>query len=133
MWALEGALKLKEISYIHAEGLPSSEMKHGHIALIDTLIPVVFLISNKDPYYNKILSNMQEIKSRKGSIITVTNSNDEEIEKMYDVVFYTQDCSFDIFPFLAVVILQLISYHIAKLRDCPIDTQRNLAKCVTVE
>jgi len=130
---MEGALKLKEISYIHAEGLPSSEMKHGHIALVDPLTPVVFIFSYDDPHLNKIISNMQEIKCRNGNIISITNYKDKKIEELSELVLYTQKCSYKNFPFLATILLQLFSYYIAKFRKCNIDKPRNLAKSVTVE
>ncbi|MCS7090106.1 MAG: glutamine--fructose-6-phosphate transaminase (isomerizing) [Verrucomicrobiota bacterium] len=130
--ALEGALKLKEISYIHAEGYPSAEMKHGPIALISPEFPSVFVIP-KDALYEKNLSNLEEIKARSGPIIAVATAGDCEIRKKVDDVLYippTLDC---LQPLLAVVPLQLFAYHVALLRGCDVDKPRNLAKSVTVE
>ncbi len=130
--ALEGALKLKEISYIHAEGYPAAEMKHGPIALIDEDMPVVF-IAPKDEIYNKVLSNMEEVKARKGKIITIANEGDEEIKKYSDHVIYVPGIRKMLSPLLTVVPLQLLAYHIAVKRGCDVDQPRNLAKSVTVE
>jgi len=130
--ALEGALKLKEISYIHAEGYPAAEMKHGPIALIDEEMPVVF-IAPKDEIYNKIVSNMEEVRARKGRIIAVATENDTEIVKYANHVIYIPDVHRALRPILAVIPLQLLSYYIAVLRGCDVDQPRNLAKSVTVE
>jgi glucosamine--fructose-6-phosphate aminotransferase (isomerizing) len=130
--ALEGALKLKEISYIHAEGYPAAEMKHGPIAMIDEKTPTVILIPN-DPLYDKTVSNLQEIKARKGPIIAVATEGNTDIAKMVDDVIYTPATLEPIYPLLGVVPLQLLSYHIAVIRGCDVDKPRNLAKSVTVE
>lgn len=130
--ALEGALKLKEISYIHAEGYPAAEMKHGPIALIDENMPVVF-IAVKDEVYLKVISNMQEVKARKGKIIAIATEGDEEIKKYADHVFYIPATRKIVAPLLTVIPLQLLAYHIAVLRGCNVDQPRNLAKSVTVE
>ena len=130
--ALEGALKLKEISYIHAEGYPAAEMKHGPIALIDENMPVVF-IAIKDEVYQKVISNMQEVKARKGKIIAIATEGDEEIQKFADHVFYVPATIKIASPLLTVIPLQLLAYHIAVLRGCNVDQPRNLAKSVTVE
>jgi len=130
--ALEGALKLKEISYIHAEGYPAAEMKHGPIALIDENMPVVF-IAIKDEVYQKVISNIQEVKARKGRIIAIATEGDEEIKKYADHVFYVPATRKIVSPLLTVIPLQLLAYHIAVLRGCNVDQPRNLAKSVTVE
>ncbi len=130
--ALEGALKLKEISYIHAEGYPAAEMKHGPIALIDPDMPTV-IIALKDSVYDKILSNMEEIKARGGKIIAIANMDDNEIEKYADHVIRIPVTLPVLSPFLSVIPLQLLAYHIAAIRGCEIDQPRNLAKSVTVE
>jgi len=130
--ALEGALKLKEVSYIHAEGYPAAEMKHGPIALIDEDMPVVF-ISTKDEIYSKVISNMQEVRARKGKIIAVATENDESIARYADHVIYIPDVHRALVPVLAVIPLQLLSYYIAVRRGCDVDQPRNLAKSVTVE
>ncbi|MCX6255780.1 MAG: glutamine--fructose-6-phosphate transaminase (isomerizing) [Bacteroidia bacterium] len=130
--ALEGALKLKEISYIHAEGYPAAEMKHGPIALIDENMPVV-VIATKDDTYEKIISNIQEIKARKGNVIAIVTEGDEIIRKMADYVLEVPDTLPAFSALLAVIPLQLLSYHIAVLRGCNVDQPRNLAKSVTVE
>jgi len=130
--ALEGALKLKEISYIHAEGYPAAEMKHGPIALIDENMPVVF-IAIKDEVYQKVISNIQEVKARKGKIIAIATEGDEEIKKYADHVFYVPATRKIVSPLLTVIPLQLLAYHIAVLRGCNVDQPRNLAKSVTVE
>jgi len=130
--ALEGALKLKEISYIHAEGYPSAEMKHGPIALIDENMPTVF-VATRDPLYQKILSNIEEVRSRGGKIIAVATEGDEEIKRLAEHVIYIPDTESIFTPILSVIPLQLIAYHIAVLRGCNIDQPRNLAKSVTVE
>ncbi|PKL18964.1 MAG: glutamine--fructose-6-phosphate transaminase (isomerizing) [Spirochaetae bacterium HGW-Spirochaetae-5] len=130
--ALEGALKLKEISYIHAEGYPAAEMKHGPIALIDQEMPVVF-IAPKDEIYSKIISNMEEVRARKGRIIAIATENDKDIVKYADHVIYIPDVHKALLPILSVIPLQLLSYYIAVYRGCDVDQPRNLAKSVTVE
>lgn len=130
--ALEGALKLKEISYIHAEGYPAAEMKHGPIALIDKEMPVVF-IAPRDNTYAKILSNIREVKARDGMVIALANEGDEMISKIADQVIYLPETIDCLYPLLAVIPLQLLAYHIAVARDCDVDQPRNLAKSVTVE
>jgi glutamine---fructose-6-phosphate transaminase (isomerizing) len=130
--ALEGALKLKEISYIHAEGYPAAEMKHGPIALIDENMPVV-VVATKDDTYEKIVSNIQEIKARKGNVIAIVTEGDEIISKMADHVLEVPQTLPIFSGLLAVIPLQLLSYHIAVLRGCNVDMPRNLAKSVTVE
>lgn len=130
--ALEGALKLKEISYIHAEGYPAAEMKHGPIALIDENMPVVFLATNQSAY-EKIVSNVQEVKARKGKIIAVVNEGDTQIKALADHVIEIPATEEILSPLLTIVPLQLLSYHIAILRGCNVDQPRNLAKSVTVE
>jgi glucosamine--fructose-6-phosphate aminotransferase (isomerizing) len=130
--ALEGALKLKEISYIHAEGYPAAEMKHGPIALIDKNMPVV-VVATKDDTYEKIISNIQEIKARKGVVIAIVTEGDEIIRKMADYVLEVPETIPVFSGLLAVIPLQLLSYHIAVLRGCNVDQPRNLAKSVTVE
>ena len=130
--ALEGALKLKEISYIHAEGYPAAEMKHGPIALIDENMPVV-VVATKDGSYEKIISNIQEIKARKGNVIAIVTEGDEIIRKMADYVLEVPETIPVFSGLLAVIPLQLLSYHIAVLRGCNVDQPRNLAKSVTVE
>jgi glucosamine--fructose-6-phosphate aminotransferase (isomerizing) len=130
--ALEGALKLKEISYIHAEGYPAAEMKHGPIALIDEEMPV-FVIATKGPNYDKVISNMQEVKARKGKIIAIVNEADQQIKKVADHIISIPESDELLSPLLAVIPLQLLSYHIAVMRGCNVDQPRNLAKSVTVE
>ena len=130
--ALEGALKLKEISYIHAEGYPAAEMKHGPIALIDENMPVV-VVATKDDTYDKVVSNIQEIKARKGKVVAIVTEGDEIISKMADYVLEVPETLPIFSGILAVIPLQLLSYHIAVLRGCNVDQPRNLAKSVTVE
>jgi glucosamine--fructose-6-phosphate aminotransferase (isomerizing) len=130
--ALEGALKLKEISYIHAEGYPAAEMKHGPIALIDENMPVVF-IATKDTIYDKVFSNIEEVKARKGKIIAIATEGDERIKKVADHVIYVPEVMPMLNPILSVVPLQLLAYHIALKLECDVDQPRNLAKSVTVE
>ena len=130
--ALEGALKLKEISYIHAEGYPAAEMKHGPIALIDENMPVVVL-APMDNTFSKILANIQEVKARKGIIITITDTKNSELEKLSDFILYVPPTHQHVFPITSSVILQLLAYEIAVLKNCEIDQPRNLAKSVTVE
>lgn len=130
--ALEGALKLKEISYIHAEGYPAAEMKHGPIALIDENMPVV-VIATKDKSYEKIVSNIQEVKARKGKVIAIINEGDTTIPKMVDYTLEIPITDEKLMPILSVIPLQLLAYHIAVMRGCNVDQPRNLAKSVTVE
>jgi len=130
--ALEGALKLKEISYIHAEGYPAAEMKHGPIALIDEEMPVVF-IATKDGSYEKIVSNIQEVKARKGKIVAVVNEGDTQVKNIADYTIEIPQTDESLVPLLSVIPLQLLSYHIAVMRECNVDQPRNLAKSVTVE
>lgn len=130
--ALEGALKLKEISYIHAEGYPAAEMKHGPIALIDEQMPVV-VIATKKGHYEKVVSNIQEIKSRKGKIIGVVTEGDKVVKEIADYVIEVPETLESLTPLLTTIPLQLLSYHIAVMRGCNVDQPRNLAKSVTVE
>ena len=130
--ALEGALKLKEISYIHAEGYPAAEMKHGPIALIDNNMPVVF-IAPQDETFSKILANIQEVKARKGIVITITDKPNRELKSLSDYVLEVPMTHQYVFPITSSIILQLLAYELAVLRGCEIDQPRNLAKSVTVE
>lgn len=130
--ALEGALKLKEISYIHAEGYPAAEMKHGPIALIDESMPVVVIAPNKG-HYDKVVSNIQEIKSRSGKIIAVVTKGDTQVKALADHVIEIPETTEALTPLLTTIPLQLLSYHIAVMRGCNVDQPRNLAKSVTVE
>ncbi|MFN8273643.1 MAG: glutamine--fructose-6-phosphate transaminase (isomerizing) [Flavobacteriaceae bacterium] len=130
--ALEGALKLKEISYIHAEGYPAAEMKHGPIALIDEQMPVI-VIAPKQGHYDKVVSNIQEIKSRSGKIIAVVTKGDVQVRDLADYVIEIPESSDALSPLLTTIPLQLLSYHIAVMRGCNVDQPRNLAKSVTVE
>jgi glucosamine--fructose-6-phosphate aminotransferase (isomerizing) len=130
--ALEGALKLKEISYIHAEGYPAAEMKHGPIALVDENLPVVF-VATKDSYHEKVLSNMQEIRARKGKVISVITEEDEIAANLSESVMQVPPCDEMLAPLLTVIPLQLLSYYIGVSRGCDVDKPRNLAKSVTVE
>jgi glucosamine--fructose-6-phosphate aminotransferase (isomerizing) len=130
--ALEGALKLKEISYIHAEGYPAAEMKHGPIALIDEEMPVV-IIATQHSNYEKVISNIQEVRARKGRVIAIATEGDEHIKQHADFVIYIPHCEEAMLPLIASVPLQLLSYHIAVMRGCNVDQPRNLAKSVTVE
>lgn len=130
--ALEGALKLKEISYIHAEGYPAAEMKHGPIALIDEEMPVVF-IATRDSSYDKVVSNIQEVKARKGKVIAVVTEGDVLIPQMAEYVIEVPKTDEALMPMVSVIPLQLLSYHIAVMRGCNVDQPRNLAKSVTVE
>jgi glucosamine--fructose-6-phosphate aminotransferase (isomerizing) len=130
--ALEGALKLKEISYIHAEGYPAAEMKHGPIALIDDEMPV-FVIATKGANYEKVVSNIQEVKARKGKITAVVTSGDHEVKAMADYTIEIPETDELLVPLIAAIPLQLLSYHIAVMRGCNVDQPRNLAKSVTVE
>ncbi len=130
--ALEGALKLKEISYIHAEGYPAAEMKHGPIALIDEAMPVIF-IATKHSSYEKVISNIQEVKARGGKLIAIVSEGDTEVKKMADYVIEIPQTDEAFLPLLATIPLQLLAYHIALMRGCNVDQPRNLAKSVTVE
>ncbi len=130
--ALEGALKLKEISYIHAEGYPAAEMKHGPIALIDEEMPV-FVIATKGTSYEKVVSNIQEVKARKGKIVAIVTEGDTQVKELADHVIEIPDTDDHLVPLLATIPLQLLSYHIAVMRNCNVDQPRNLAKSVTVE
>ena len=130
--ALEGALKLKEISYIHAEGYPAAEMKHGPIALIEEGFPVI-VIATKSNSYEKVVSNIQEVKARKGIVIAVVTKGDTEVRKSADFVIEIPDANDAFLPLLATIPLQLLSYHVALMRGCNVDQPRNLAKSVTVE
>ncbi len=130
--ALEGALKLKEISYIHAEGYPAAEMKHGPIALIDDQMPVI-VIATKKGHYEKVVSNIQEIKSRKGKIIAIITEGDKQVRDLADHVVEVPETIESFTPLLTTIPLQLLSYHIAVMRGCNVDQPRNLAKSVTVE
>ena len=130
--ALEGALKLKEISYIHAEGYPAAEMKHGPIALIDNDMPVVFIATN-DLIYDKVISNLEEVRARKGKVIAIANQGDERIAALTDHVIYIPKVHQVLIPLLTVIPLQLLAYYIAVKRGCDVDQPRNLAKSVTVE
>jgi glucosamine--fructose-6-phosphate aminotransferase (isomerizing) len=130
--ALEGALKLKEISYIHAEGMPAAEMKHGPIALIDNGMPVVF-VATRNSQYEKVLSNIEEVRSRGGHVIAVATEGDEDIKRLAQEVFYVPDCIEMFQPLVTVIPLQLLAYHAAVMRGKDVDKPRNLAKSVTVE
>ena len=130
--ALEGALKLKEISYIHAEGYPAAEMKHGPIALIDEEMPIVVIATRKDNY-EKVLSNIQEVKARGGRLIAIVTEGDTEVKSIADHCIEIPKCFRELSPLLTVIPLQLLSYHIALMRNCNVDQPRNLAKSVTVE
>lgn len=130
--ALEGALKLKEISYIHAEGYPAAEMKHGPIALIDEAMPV-FVIATKGTSYEKVVSNIQEVKARKGKIIAIVTEGDTQVKAIADHVIEIPETDEHLVPLLATIPFQLLSYHIAVMRNCNVDQPRNLAKSVTVE
>jgi glucosamine--fructose-6-phosphate aminotransferase (isomerizing) len=130
--ALEGALKLKEISYIHAEGYPAAEMKHGPIALIDENMPV-FVIATQGTSYEKVVSNIQEVKARKGKVVAIVTRGDEQVKEMADHVIEIPETDEHLIPLLATIPFQLLSYHIAVMRGCNVDQPRNLAKSVTVE
>jgi len=130
--ALEGALKLKEITYIHAEGYPAAEMKHGPIALVDENLPVVF-VATKDMYYDKVVSNIQEIKARKGQVIAVATLGDTVLPTMSDNIMFVPDIDEVIAPLLSVIPLQLLSYYVGTYKGIDVDKPRNLAKSVTVE
>ena len=130
--ALEGALKLKEISYIHAEGYPAAEMKHGPIALIDENMPIV-VIATKKGYYEKVVSNIQEVKARNGIVIAIVTYGDTVVKEIADYVIEIPEVAEPLTPILANIPLQLLSYYIAVMRGCNVDQPRNLAKSVTVE
>jgi glucosamine--fructose-6-phosphate aminotransferase (isomerizing) len=133
--ALEGALKLKEISYIHAEGYPAAEMKHGPIALVDENTPSVFLVP-RGPIFEKVMSNLEEVKARRGPVIAIASEGDpaaEHIEAKADDVIYIPDVPEYLQPLVCAIPLQLFAYHMALLRGCDVDKPRNLAKSVTVE
>jgi len=130
--AYEGALKLKEISYIHAEGYPAGEMKHGPIALVDKSMPVVAL-APRDPWYEKMVSQVEQAKARGGTVIAVCTDGDEQIPALADYTLPIPEVSWMLSPVLTVLPLQLLAYHAAVLRGCDIDQPRNLAKSVTVE
>ena len=130
--ALEGALKLKEISYIHAEGYPAAEMKHGPIALIDDEMPIVVIATRKGNY-EKVVSNIQEVKARGGRIISIVTEGDSIVKNLTDYCIEIPNCFEELSPLLTNIPLQLLSYHIAVLRGCDVDQPRNLAKSVTVE
>ena len=129
--ALEGALKLKEISYIHAEGYPAAEMKHGPIALIDDEMPVVFIVTERG--YNKVVSNIQEVRARGGKIIIITSEDNDELNKYSEYIIKVPKINHSLQSVLTVIPLQLLAYHIAVLKGCDVDMPRNLAKSVTVE
>jgi glucosamine--fructose-6-phosphate aminotransferase (isomerizing) len=130
--ALEGALTLKEISYIHAEGYPAAEMKHGPIALIDENMPVVF-VAPHDHVYQKVLANMQEVKARGGRILALTNEGNSDLGRLVDHQISVPATAPLMSPVITAIPLQLLAYHIAVLRGCDVDRPRNLAKSVTVE
>src|ERR671931_216455 len=130
--ALEGALKLKELSYIHAEGYPAGEMKHGPIALVEEGVPVV-VVATECHVYPKVLSNIQEVKARGADVIAVATEGDQRIGEVADHVFYVPRTQELLSPVVVTVPLQLLAYHIAKIRGCDVDQPRNLAKSVTVE
>jgi glucosamine--fructose-6-phosphate aminotransferase (isomerizing) len=130
--ALEGALKLKEISYVHAEGYPAAEMKHGPIALIDENMPVV-VVAPRDAVYGKIVSNVQEVRARGGKVIAIVNPGEEEITALAEAVFEVPETLDLLSPILTIIPLQLFSYYVALRRGCNVDQPRNLAKSVTVE
>jgi len=130
--ALEGALKLKEISYIHAEGYPAAEMKHGPIALVDKDLPVV-IVATRDSYHEKVISNMQEIKARKGKVIAIINEGDEQSTALADDVIIVPEADEIVAPMLSTIPLQLLAYYIGVAKGYDVDKPRNLAKSVTVE
>ena len=130
--AYEGALKLKEISYVHAEGYPAGEMKHGPIALIDENMPVV-CIAPKDPWHDKMISQIQQAKARGGTVIAVATEGDELVASLADHVLWVPECPWMLSPVVTVIPLQLLAYHIAVIRGLDVDQPRNLAKSVTVE
>ena len=130
--ALEGALKLKELSYLHAEGYPAGEMKHGPLALIENGLPVIIVCPN-DKYFHKTVSNMQEVIARGGKILLITDSNDSVINENIRFTINLPKIDESLTPFLSTIPLQLLAYHVALLKKCDIDKPRNLAKSVTVE
>ena len=130
--ALEGALKLKEISYIHAEGYAAGEMKHGPIALVDDNLPVI-VVAPQDDYYEKIVSNIQEVKARKGNVIAIVTEGDKVLKEMVTDYIEIPASHPAVAPLLTVIPLQLLAYHIALMKGCNVDQPRNLAKSVTVE
>jgi len=130
--ALEGALKLKEVTYIHAEGYPAAEMKHGPIALVEESLPVVF-VATRDTFHEKLVSNMQEIKARRGSVIAIVTEGDTIIPTLADDVVEVPACDGLLAPLLSVIPLQLFAYHIGVQKGLDVDKPRNLAKSVTVE
>jgi len=130
--AYEGALKLKEISYIHAEGYPAGEMKHGPIALVDKDMPVV-CIAPRDPWHDKMVSQIQQARARDGVVLAVATEGDEQVQSMADHVLWISDVPWMLSPIITVIPLQLLAYHIAALRGLDVDQPRNLAKSVTVE
>jgi glucosamine--fructose-6-phosphate aminotransferase (isomerizing) len=130
--ALEGALKLKEISYIHAEGYPAAEMKHGPIALIDSDMPTIFIATHHQ-LYQKIISNMKEVKARNGKILAIVTRGDKEVKAIADNIIEIPPTLNTLVPLLTVIPLQLLSYHVAVARNLNVDMPRNLAKSVTVE
>jgi glucosamine--fructose-6-phosphate aminotransferase (isomerizing) len=130
--ALEGALKLKELSYIHAEGYPAAEMKHGPIALIDEEMTVVFIATNHS-YHEKIINNIQEVRARKGKVIAIVSDAGGEVAALSDEVVQIPHSDEFLLPILAAIPLQLLAYHVALIRGCNVDQPRNLAKSVTVE
>jgi len=130
--AYEGALKLKEISYIHAEGYPAGEMKHGPIALIDREMPVV-VIATRDPWYEKMFSQIEQAKARGGTVVAVATDGDKQIPKVADFVVWVPETPWMLSPITTVIPLQMLAYHIAALRGLDVDQPRNLAKSVTVE
>jgi glucosamine--fructose-6-phosphate aminotransferase (isomerizing) len=129
---LEGALKLKEISYIHAEGYPAAEMKHGPIALVDEKLPVIF-VATRDSYHEKVISNMQEIKARKGMVIAVINEGDAQSSAMANDAIVVPEADEIVAPMISVIPLQLLSYYVGVAKGFDVDKPRNLAKSVTVE
>lgn len=130
--AYEGALKLKEISYIHAEGYPAGEMKHGPIALVDRDMPVI-AIATKDPWYEKMISQVEQAKARGGSVVAVATEGDDRVPPLADHVFWVPEAPWMLSPVVTVIPLQLLAYHIARLKGLDVDQPRNLAKSVTVE
>jgi len=130
--ALEGALKLKEISYVHAEGYPAAEMKHGPIALVDEITPSVFIMP-QGFVYDKVMSNLEEIKARGGPVIAVAVEGDKDVARLADDVIYVPAVEDFLSPLVTIIPLQLLAYHIAIMRSCDVDKPRNLAKSVTVE
>ena len=130
--ALEGALKLKEISYIHAEGYPAGEMKHGPIALIDENLPVVVLVP-QNATYDKVVSNMQEVCARGGIVIAITSGTDERLRQQVSALIQVPELDDDLMPILTSIPIQLLAYHVAVLKGTDVDQPRNLAKSVTVE